>query len=44
MASTKRPTGRPTSSRGQATDDELAALDALGKEGVWQVGGRTSSS
>jgi bifunctional non-homologous end joining protein LigD len=23
----------------QATDDELAALDALGKEGVWQVGG-----
>ena len=23
----------------QATDDELAALDALGKEGVWKVGG-----
>ncbi len=23
----------------QATDDELAALDALGKEGVWSIGG-----
>ncbi len=23
----------------RVTDDELAALDALGKEGVWQVGG-----
>ena len=30
---------RPTSPRGSVTDDELAALDALGKEGVWQVGG-----
>ena len=25
--------------RWEATEDELAALDALGKEGVWQVGG-----
>ena len=24
---------------GRVTDDELAALDALGKEGVWRVGG-----
>ena len=28
----------------RVTDDELAALDALGKEGVWRVGGATSSS
>ena len=27
----------------QVTDDELAALDALGKEGVWKVGPTSSS-
>ena len=31
----RRPTSPPT---WRVTDDELAALDALGKEGVWRVG------
>ena len=32
------PAGRPRL-RWRVTDAELAALDALGKEGIWQVGG-----
>ena len=35
-SSAERPTDVPVDG---VTDDELAALDALGKEGVWQVGG-----
>src|SRR6478735_8802004 len=38
MASTKRPTRTTHDFPWQVTDDELAALDALGKEGVWKVG------
>jgi bifunctional non-homologous end joining protein LigD len=41
---TSRPRTTPSAPTGggpwAATDDELAALDALGKEGVWRVGGQ----
>jgi bifunctional non-homologous end joining protein LigD len=33
------PASKPTQRFAAATDEELAALDALGKEGQWQVGG-----